>query len=301
MTKSEIIQQAKHFFGKDKTFIKDALLSYEFNGKNYKQWRKEIGQIISNPFEIKYHLFEDVIIAIVDNKSEEIDWNWIGDLSWTIDIILNPNIDKGYDWDKKLALKCNGTVSILKVFISDIIPCYTYDCYYMTFNKTKDYYEFGPLTSLKKDEQKIVKKITDLMLSKELEYLDKAFCDKKLKELYSDANSDGNASLFDVLFSDTHSYQTEIVRFCNKPIIEKNGAKYSWREYYNKNGSLKERIESRWTSGGDYLGITLDNKGQIKNIKVTRKKIGGEKFQQFELDIIEAYNNKKKLKANKKV
>lgn len=140
MTKSEIIRQAKHYFGKDRRPIKELVLSYEFKGKNYRQWKKEISSIVSNPNEIKFKLFDDVILWIKYNQADQIDWNWIGDLSWTIDILLNQGIDKGFDWDKKLALKCNGTARIMTLFVSDVIPCYTFDCYYMTYNKKGNYY-----------------------------------------------------------------------------------------------------------------------------------------------------------------
>ncbi len=300
MNKSEIIKQAKHFFGKDRTFIKERVLSYEFKGKNYRQWKKEIGDIIPNPNEIKFKLFDDVILWIKENKLKEIDWNYIGDLSWTIDIVLNPNIDKAYDWDKRLALKCNGTARILTIFISDILPCYTYDFHYMTYDKLNNYYEFGPLQRLTNEEKKTLKKVTALLHNKGLEIIDKEITQKKYKELYSDTNSDGNATLFDVLFTDVNNYTTDILRFCDKEIIEKNGQQLWWREYYNKNGTLKERIESRWTSSGDYLKVVLDNKGQITLVEVTRKKIESKKHENFKLDILETYKKRKKLNDKKK-
>jgi len=300
MTKSEIINQAKHYFGKDRTFIKELVLTYEFTGKNYRQWKKDLEGIISNPNEIKFKLFDDVILWIKDNKASEIDWNWIGDLSWTIDIVLNPNIDKGYDWDKKLALKCNGTARILTVFISDIVPCYTFDCYYMTYSKNKNYYEFGPILNLTKEEKIVLKKVKSLLENKNLQLVEKGFCEKKYKELYSDTNSDGNASLFDVLFSDTNFYTTETKRFCDKEIVEKSGTKFRWTESYNKNGTLKERTESRWTSGGDYLKVVLDHKGYIKEVGVTRKEIQKKKFQQFKLDIIDTFKKEKAALTERK-
>ena len=76
MTKSEIIRQAKHYFGKDRRPIKELVLSYEFKGKNYRQWKKEISSIVSNPNEIKFKLFDDVILWIKDNQADQIDWNF---------------------------------------------------------------------------------------------------------------------------------------------------------------------------------------------------------------------------------
>ncbi len=292
MTKTEIIKQAKHYFGNDRTFIKDLVLTYKFNGENYKKWKADINLIIPNPNEIQYKLFEDVILWIKEGKAKEINWNWIGDLSWTIEILLNENVDKGYDWDKKLALKCNGTARILQVFVSDIIPCYTYDLYYMTFDKKNDYYEFGPITKLTQDEKNILTSVKKLLKNKKLQYVNKEFCEKKFKDLYSDCNSDGNASLFDVLFTDSNYYTTETKRFCDKGITEKNGNTLTWHEKYNKNGKLLERTELRRFQSSDYLRTVLDDKGHIKEVVVTRN-IEKEKHQEFTLDIVKEYNSRK--------
>lgn len=300
MNKTEILRQAKHFFGKDRKPIKELVLSYEFNGKHYRQWKKEFKNIIDKPVDIHFGIFDDVVLWIKDNKLEEINWNWIGDLSWTIKIVLNPDVNKGYDWDKNLALHCNGTARILELFISDVIPCYTYDCYYMTYSKKENYYEFGPIKNLTREEKNILKKVTSLLNTKDFQFIEKNFCAKKFKVLHSDTNSDGNASLFDALFSDTSFYTTEIKRFCDKTIIEKNGNEFRWTELYNANGTLKERTESRWTSGKDYFKIVLDNKGQITQVGVTRKEIDRKKFQQFELDIIDTFKKRKRLADKKK-
>lgn len=300
MTKTEILRHAKHYFGKDRSHKRDLVLTYDFNGKEYRKWKKEIKQIIPNPNEIKFKIFDDVILWIKDNQKDEIDWKWIGDLSWTIEIVLNSNVKKAYDWDKNLALHCNGTARILQVFISDVIPCYTYDCYYMTYSKTENYYEYGPISNLTREEKSTLKKVTSLLKTKGFQFLEKTFCEKTFKDLYSDTNSDGNASLFDVLFTDTSFYTTEIKRFCDKEIIEKSGTTFRWRELYNKNGTLKERIESRWTSVGDCFKIVLDNKGQITQVEVERKEIEKKKFQKFELDIIDTFRKRKSLMDKKK-
>lgn len=299
LTKTEIIRQAKHYFGKDKSHIKQLVLSYEFKSKHDNQWKNDIDSIISNPYELRYKLFEDVINDIMQNKANNIDWNWIGDLSWTLNIVLNSEIDQYYIWDKKLALKCNGTARVLTVYISEVVPCYTYDSYYMTYNKSENYYEFGPLNKLTNAEQKTILNITNLFKRKGYQFLEQEFCKKKFKNLYSDIHSDGNASLFDVLFSDTCFYTIEIEKFSDKILIEKCGTEFSWKEKYDTKGNLKERIENRWTTGGDYFKLVLDNKGQILQIEVSRKEIEKKKHQEFKLDIVETFK-KSKLQADRK-
>ncbi len=300
MKKSEIIKQAKYYFGKDRTPIKKLVLNYEFDGRNYRRWKNEIETIIHNPSKIRFNLSDDVILWIKENKVNEINWNWIGDLSWVINIVLNPNIEKGYDWDKKLALKFNGTARILWMSFSEVIPCFTYDCYYITYNKKENYYEFGPIFDLTVKERNIISRVKSLLISKGFQYVDRAFSQKKFKELYSDINSDGNASLFDVLFSDINSYQTEIKRFCDNDIIEKSGNKFRWTELYSRNGKLKSRTESRWTSGGDYLKVVLDSNGHITEVAVTRDKIERKRYQQFKLNILDSFKKRNKIVHRRK-
>jgi len=294
MTEQEIIKQAKRHFGKDRTYKKDFVLTYASIAKISRQWKKELRQIISNPYQVQYKLFDDVIQLMEDKQSDKIDWTDIGDLSWTIEVVLNPGINKGYDWDKKLASKCGGKARILKVFMSDVIPCYTLDMYEMTYNKEKNYYEFGPMLKPTKDEKIIIKKIESLLKKKGLQFVGKALCERTFKALYSDLHADGNASLFDVLFSDIHFYQTEIKRFSDKLIHEKNGSKFRWTELYHKKGVLKERIESRWISSGDYLKLVLDPKGQITQVEVTRKAIENKKHQTFQLNIVDSFKKQQK-------
>lgn len=284
MNQSEIIKQAKHYFGKNRMPIKELVTGYEFKGKHYRRWKKELSQITIQPNDISFGISNDVVQCLKDNQAEEINWNWIGDLSWTIEIVLNPGIDKCYDLDKKLALKCGGTARILKLYVSEVIPCYTYDLYYTSYNKSLNYYEFGPISELINEEKVVLDKVKTYLKAKGFKTYSRNFYLQKFNGLYSDTE-DGNASLFDVLFTDIYSYQTEIQRFSDKEIIEKSGTKFRWREYYTKKRLLTERIESRWTSSGDYLKIILDNKGQIKEVEVSRKKIGRKKHQNFKLEI----------------
>ena len=294
MDKTEIIRQAKHFFGKDRKFIKELVLSYEFNGKHYRRWKKEFKNIIDKPFDIHFGIFDDVVLWIKDNKLAEINWNWIGDLSWTIDILLNDGIKNGLDWDIKLATKCNGTTRFFTIYISDVIPCYTYDCYYMTYNRKENYYEFGPILDFTNTEQKTIEIVKKLLKEKGLTFLNRKFTEQKFKELISDTNEDGNASLFDVLFKDTTFYQTEIKRTSIKLVAEKSGTTYSWTEFYNPKKVLRERIEYRRFKSGDSIKTIFDIKGQIKNLEVERKLIGRKKYQKFNLDILETFKQRKK-------
>ncbi|MBI3233096.1 MAG: hypothetical protein HYZ42_03495, partial [Bacteroidetes bacterium] len=67
MNKTEIIKQAKLYFGKDRSHIKKLILSYEFDGTLYKQWKKEFKSILKNAIDIQFGIFDDVVINITNN------------------------------------------------------------------------------------------------------------------------------------------------------------------------------------------------------------------------------------------
>ena len=117
MESTQIIEDAKKYFGKNRSLLKKRVLSFKIDGSEYRKLHKQLKSLTSQPFDLRYLIFDDVIDWIKEKKFSEIDWHWLGDLSWKIDILLNEGVGKGYDWDKKLALKCNGTAKILRLYI----------------------------------------------------------------------------------------------------------------------------------------------------------------------------------------
>ncbi|BAV05767.1 hypothetical protein SAMN05421788_10890 [Filimonas lacunae] len=316
MRKSEIIQQAKRYFGKNTAHKKKTVLGYTFNGKKGREWGAAFKSATTQPFYVKFNLFDDISELIESGEAKQIDWHWTGDLSWTMEVVLNEGITNGYDWDKKLSAKCNGKSRMLKIFISDVIPCYTYNCYYIGFNKKEKLYEEGPLTTLTGREQKIVQNIADMLNSKGLVYVDERFCEKRYEELYSDCNKKGNASFFEAVFTDVHPLVKEVKRFSDYPNVDKKGTTLSWIETYHKNGKLKQRTEHRHTTdnisctdetrfnergvlqerveikrlpNGDSYEIYFNSKGQIAKVEVIRGQLGRKKRGQFTFDVDEAY------------
>lgn len=298
MKLKEIIKESKSFFGEDRKRLKEKILSFNFNGKEYKEWRKLLKETTKQPFDINYGMFDDLIENLKENNLDDIDWSWTGDLSWEFKILLNEGIEKGHDWDKKLANKCNGTAKILQVYVSDILPCYAIDTYSMTYNKKDNYYEFRPYEINSEKQSNELKNIRNLLESKGYLYLNKKTSLKKYKELYSDCNSDGDACLFDVLFSDTENYQTDYLRFNDKMLKDKTDKKIAWREYFKKDGSLLKRLEYRYFPSKNVLLTTTDKDGQIIEVKVWRD-IEGQLHREFKLDILKEHKKKTITRAKK--
>lgn len=316
MDKEEIIKQAIHYFGKDRVSLRKLLKTYVFDGKEYKKWGDEIKSIISQPFEVRYSIFDEVVLWVQGDRTYPINWHWVGDLSWSIEIVLNPGIDDYNDGYKDLAIQCNGKARILTVFICDIIPCYTYGFNYTAYSKEGNYIEYGPLEDVTEEEKAILKRVTTLLNKRGFTYLNASFLSKKYEALYSDIHSGGNARLYEALFSDAKYLPEQIGRYSDEEIIEEGGTRFRWRdyyhkngkleqrheyryaedgtefhwsEYYNKNGALQKRIEKRKLKSGDYMELTLDSKGRIVNVEITRKKIGRKELQRFELNVDKAF------------
>jgi hypothetical protein len=298
MNFKQVIEESKSYFGVDRTKLKEKILSFDFNGKEYKEWRQLLKATTKQPFDINYGIFDDLIENLKENNLDDIDWNWTGDLSWEFKILLNQGVDKGLDWDKRLTYKCNGTARILQVYVSDILPCYAIDTYYLAFNKKEDYYEFGPIEIHSENETKELKRIKDLLDSKGYLYLNQKASLKKYKDLYSDCNSDGGACLFDVLFSDTENYQTDYLRFNDKMLKDKTDKKITWREYYEKGKTLIKRMEYRYFPSKNVLLITTDKEGRIIEVKVWRD-IDGQLHREFTLDILKEQKKETITRAKK--
>jgi hypothetical protein len=243
-------------------------------------------------------MFDDVIDWLKEKNYKEIDWKWLGDISWRFKILLNKGVGKGSDWDKKLALNCGGTARIFQVFTSDILPCFVVDIYYMTYNKRESYYEFGPIKDLTAEEREIINKVKAFFRKLGFTFLNQKTAMKRYRELYSDCNSDGNAKLFDALFSDTENYQTETKRFndwVNKELKDATGKKINWNEYYDKEHKLIRREEYRYFPSKNVECVITDNSGQIVKIKVWRD-IEKDPHREFVLDILREYKKQKRKK-----
>lgn len=294
----EIIDEVKKYFGKDRKLLKEKILSFNFNGSEYKKWQKQFKQLTEQPLNINYLMFDDVIEWLKEGEISEIDWNWLGDLSWKIDILLNEDVGKGFDWDKKLCAKCGGTAKILRIYASDVLPFFVYDTFYMTYHKKENYYEFGPISKLSVEEKRLSARVRKFFENQNYKLLDRKTALTEHQDLTSDCNSDGNATLFDSLFCDTSNYQTEIIRFNDLELTDSTGRKINWNESYRKNGKLIKREEYRYFSSKNVQCTVTDEFDRIIKVKIWRD-IGRKKHREFILDILEEFKESKKKEVKK--
>ncbi|KON78331.1 Uncharacterized protein NV38_0000966 [Leptospira kirschneri serovar Mozdok] len=252
-----------------------------------------LGRHIHLRFEVEFLII--VVSNILDKNYRQIHMDDLGDLSWNIKILLNSNVQSEYDWDKKLAIKC-GQARILEVYINSIIPAYTLNPFYISYNQKENYYEFGKISKMEKHEKIILDNVSKYFDSLGYFCVSEELASKKYKGLFSDCNQEGNASLFDCLFSDIYRYQIGIEKFSDwskGPNMDSTGSKISWHEYYDLNRNFLYREEYRYLKSKDVLLLTMDQTGHITKVNVWRD-IGKLKHRGFELDILKVF--KKLLK-----
>ena len=286
MKTSEIIEQSLHFFGKDRRPLGKLLSTHDFTGSHYRKWKRNLRPFSSKPFDLSYGIFDDVAESLISKNYSEIDWMWLGDLSWEIRFVLNAGIEKVYDFDKRLAAKCGGTVRILQFYVSEVVPSCVMNPYYMVHNPKENYWEFGPL-SMTAEETDFADQIKKFLRASGFAFLPPATSLRTFAGLYSDCN-DGNATLFDALFTDSKSYQLEIHKLNDKYLTDSTGKTVSWNEYYDASRKLRYREEYNFFPSRNVTCVITDKAGQITEVKVWRD-IGKLTHKEFSLDILEEY------------
>ena len=286
----ELIREVKRFFGKDRRLLKRTFKSLYSNERDLEYWHKFFNEYCPGKYEVNGRIFEETIDALNSKNFENIDWNWIGDLSWDIEVILNEEVSSHFDFDKKLTAKCkNNTARFLNIYVSEIIPAFAL-CTFSKYYKGNTY-EFGPL-KLTKNETILVNRIKKGFKNIGYYYVKKETAQKKFKLLKSDLNSEGNASIFDCLFNDMDNYTDDYFRCNDEDIVDSFGRKTLWREYFDSKRKLVKREDSRWFNSGDLEQVITNGKGQIIEVNVYPKE---SKPRSIKLNIVKTkkkYKNK---------
>lgn len=285
MNQEQIISELKKYFGENKDELKKKVQSICFTGMEYDNWRRFIEEVASgHPFNIEYGIMPDVAEKLSEQEYDKINWGLLGDLSWEMEILLNENVKNSYDWNKELCLRCGGTARMLKIMVSDVIPVFTYETYSKTYSKKGNYYEFAPIKPDRGIETTIKNEVVQAFKQKGFQYIPKRFALRRFKDLYSDCNIRGNASVYDVLFSDINSYHLQQIRLSDKNLKDPTGKDIKWREYYGKDGGLLERHEYRYFSSKNVLLIITNHKNEIESITVWKDTID-EKDKKFRMKL----------------
>ncbi len=268
MKTKKILSQTLNYFGKNRTLINGELLKFSLEDKFYSpKWNKIVEKCTKQPFKL-YHGVNEILLEYLQKKKyHEINWKEIGDISWTIEVVLNKGIKKSYDWDTKLATKCGGTARILRFLVSDVLPFYTSSHYVMSYCEQTKEFELGPITKFSKREKKIIKSIQSELEKEKYKEISQEQANIRHKDLWTDCIT-SNARIFDCLFCDLLDYQNEFVRF---PLAR--GLPFSWKKYFSPDYNLLRVQQSHSIMDrGQYFEVTADNNGKIQEIMIYGKK-----------------------------
>lgn len=279
MTETELIQNLNSLFGSDRSELRKKLIEVRESVSQWERLGRALRTNVRQPINVNPCFFEDTFSKLDDPKA---DMFWVGDCSYYYEILLNPGIKSGLDWDKRLALKCGGTAKLCIVWASVLLPYYAIDCYCMKYKTKPDEFEFTPYIPSAKKEKHMLSQVRDVMRENGFTRMPKTLAKRKVPKAITDCREKGKATVFDCLFSDTQCYQEHFVRFTDStgknPIAGVYpGTTVGWRERLGRKGGVIERYTWREYPSGDTITTFLDKKFRVTEIRVSR---GGTKSKQ---------------------
>jgi hypothetical protein len=292
MREDQLIRELNRLFGKDRKALREALLAIDPGFKTYKAIGRQIRRQTGQPVLMA----DELLIEIPDDLSEDkCDMFWLGDISYYYEIVLNREIKRGMDFDKKLALHCGGPVYICVVWISLLFPIYAIDTYSMAYLSNPPQWEFTPHYLKLKAEKISIYRIRQILRDNGFSRASKKFSAQKVRKAITDCRVQGEATVFDCLFSDTQQFHEDIVRFPDESLPGTYpGTEISWLERYNQRGQLIEKYVYQSFSSGDSIRTYLNGKTRIKEVIVHRSTGKGK------LGIEMAFDVEKKLQKVRK-
>ncbi len=286
MTDAKLIQNLNSLFGSDRSVLRKKLIDVRDITSKWERIGRDIRKKTRQPVNTNIGLFDETFDEIDDPKA---DMFWLGDSSFFYEVILNSGVKSGLDWDKKLAVKCRGSVKFCVVWASLLMPYYAIDTYCMKYTPDPGEFKFSPYIPSTKREKLIVSQVRDMLKEHGFTRITKKLSKRKVPKAITDCYDKGTATVFHCLFSDTHYYQDDYVRFSDsssgKPIAGVySGTTVGWYERLDRRGRVIERSTWREYSSGDRTTTYLDKKFNITEIRTVQVKPGG-KHSEITLDV----------------
>jgi len=277
MREKDILKTLRRIFVKDKSLVMPEIRKIVAERDTVWDILRELKRRTSQAIEGRENIFEEYI------EGKESSSELIGDLSLKFGIVLNNGVTRGYDWYKKLADHCGGTVRICQLWASLILPLYTIDLFYMKYCKKHNYIEYGPYQLRYVYEKETLGMAKNVLKEQGLSYLGKNLSKRIVPSAVTDLKGKGEATVFDCLFSDVFSYTEERHRYSDKFLYttEPSGAKFCWSQFFGKGHKASRQKIVQFFPSGDTLQTKLNAKGEISYVGVNRKK----GLRTFELDI----------------
>lgn len=239
MIPKEIITRSKDLYSNNRIGLLRKFEGLEAIDRIGKQFAKIFRTARFPAVAIKFLYCDDLLEVLKDRKMRIQDHHSIGDMSWQIEIAIDPKIKHGLDWDEKLGAKY-GVVPILKYVINHYVGCYSSWCYTMAFDKKTKIYEFTPIELPKKliaFQRSIEKALKGLNLVR----IAKKDFETKIPNVTTDTIHKGPVEFFDLVFTDVYGHEFEKSRFTGSAIkIDSNFREFTGpkRHYYEESVTL---------------------------------------------------------------
>jgi len=268
MTEAELIRCLNSLFGKDRSLLRQKLMEVREDSSKWEKTGKIIRRKTGQPVNTNTGTFEETFEHLDDPHA---DMYWVGDCSYYYEILLNRGVKTGLDWDRKLALKCGGTAKLCEVWASLLLPYYILDSYSRKYTPSPGEFEFTPYNPATKREKLIVSQIREVMQERGFSPITKKMARKSVPKAITDCREEGEASVFDCLFSDTQCLQEDRVRFSDSPKPIKGvcpNTTVGWYERIDRKGGVVERSTWREYPSGDRVITYLDKKFRVVRVRV---------------------------------
>lgn len=185
--------------------------------------------------------------------------------------VLNKGCTSGRDWDKKLALACGGSVRILQVMASVLMPLYTEDCYYLRYDRKTHRYSTGPYRPEGRWEIGVLSRVRSCLKANGLKPISKRRCLRIVPGIRTECLERGKATVFDCLFSDAMVYTNRHFSYCEPPyspdpLILSNSV--SRIDEHDASGKLKQFWITLRYGEGESIGARISKGGRILDVSV---------------------------------
>lgn len=300
MTEKEILASIKKLFGRNREPLRKSLKKAFEAMQEYDKWwdikkilHRKTGQAVATWCGLMEETF-----ANIGRKNAKLDY--IGDPSFRYEIVLNPDRVKGLDWDKKLAMECGGTVNICVVWINMLLPLYAMDFFSLSYSEKDEAYEYKPYKPKTAAEKEIVKTVKDELKARDLQMVSRKLASTQPGGAYTDLATDGEATVFQCLFSDLLGYQEEWLKVNEHELADPiKGVKVGWREHFNRRGKILKTEIYRTFPSGDQIKTVMDGKDRVVQVRVVPASGPGRDVS-FILDVEEETRNLGKSRTSGK-
>lgn len=188
------------------------------------------------------------------------------DPSFKCEIVVSEEVADPLDWDQELAASCPRGVELCDIWISVAAPWFVVDPYRMSWSRASHVWEFQAQSRARRPFQRVARAVTDVLGNAGFTELPRAWLGRRIPGVRTEC-SDGDATVFDCLFSDVSALHDGTVRFTSPDLTELiPQARIGWRQREGRSGRSCECtihldsgavVQLTWTGDGDPSALSI--------------------------------------------